>query len=125
VTCEEVRPFLPELAEGDLRAAGPVEAHLVSCRSCSADLECYRALLVRLAALRHEVVDPPEGFLGRALALTPASRWRILSRRVATDERVQVAAASLGALLVGAAAVGLLRRRAARRPAPAARSDAA
>jgi hypothetical protein len=125
VRCEEVRPLLPELAEGDLRAAGQVEAHLASCRSCSAELQGYRELLYRLSALRQQVEEPPEGFLVRVLALTPASRWRILSRRVASDERIQVAAASLGALLVGAAAVGLLRRRAARRPAVVARSDAA
>jgi len=110
--CEEVRPLLPELAEGELREAGPVQAHLASCMACAADLSRYRTIMLELADLREDLVEPPDGFLERMLALAPASRWRVLTRRVATDGRVQVAAASVGGLLVGAAAIGLMRRRA-------------
>jgi anti-sigma factor RsiW len=110
--CEEVRRMLPELAEGELREAGPVEAHLASCLACTAELSRYRAMVLELAALRGDLVEPPEGFLERMLALAPSSRWRVLTRRVATDGRIRVAAASVGGLLVGAAAVGLMRRRA-------------
>jgi anti-sigma factor RsiW len=119
--CEEVRPVLPELAEGDLREAGPVEAHLASCAACTAELSRYRSLVLELAALREDLVETPEGFLGRLLALAPPPRWHVLTRRVATDGRVQMAAVSVGGLLVGAAAIGLMKRRADRpRTEPAA-----
>lgn len=110
--CEEVRRVLPELAEGDVREVGPVEAHLASCVACTAELSRYRTTVLELAALREDLVEPPDGFLERMLALAPASRWRVLTRRVATDGRVQLAAASVGGLLVGAAAIRLMKRRA-------------
>ena len=113
--CEEVRPLLAELAEGKLQVAGPVQSHLAACAACSHELRRYRAIVLELATLREDLLEPPAGFLQRVLALTPTSRWRVLSRRAATDPRLQVAAASMGGLLVGAAAVGLLRRRSARR----------
>jgi anti-sigma factor RsiW len=123
--CEEVRQLLPELAEGELREAGPVEAHLASCVACSGELRRYRMIVLELASLRENLVEPADGFLERMLALAPASRWRVLTRRAATDGRVQVAAASVGGLLVGAAALGLMRRRAARRdPSGPATADA-
>ena len=115
--CEDVRPLLNELAEGELREAGPVEEHLATCDGCSAELRRNRTIVLELAALREDLLDPPDGFLETILALTPSSRWRVLTRRAATDGRVQVAAASVGGLLVGAAALGLLRRRAIRRSA--------
>src|SRR5438128_9036597 len=125
MTCEEVRPLLSELAEGELREAGPVEAHVASCAACSAELERYRMILRELAALREDLVEPADGFLERILALAPASRWRVLSRRVATDRRVRVAAGSVGGLLVGVAAISMVRRRAARRaPSSSATADA-
>jgi anti-sigma factor RsiW len=110
--CEDVRRVLPELAGGELREAGPLEVHLASCARCTAELSRYRSVVLELAALRADLVEPPDGFLERVLALAPSSRWRVLTRRVATDGRVQVAAASVGGLLVGAAAIGLMRRRA-------------
>jgi anti-sigma factor RsiW len=115
--CEDVRPLLPELAEGELREAGPVEAHLASCATCPAELDRYRAMLSSLGSMRYELIEPPRGFQDRMLALAPTSRWRILTRRLASDERVQLAAVSVGGLLVGAAAIGLLRRRSSRKVA--------
>lgn len=113
--CEEVRPLLAELAEGELRVAGPVQRHLAACAACSNELRRYRAIVLELATLREDLLEPPAGFLEGVLALVPPSRWRVLSRRAATDPRLQVAAASMGGLLMGAAAIGLLRRRSARR----------
>jgi hypothetical protein len=71
--------------------------------------------LVQLSALREEVLEPPVGALDRALARVPAWRWRLLSRRVVVDQRLRYAALSVGGVVVGAVAIGLLRRRAARR----------
>ncbi len=113
--CEEVRPLLPDLAEGVPREAGEVEAHLATCAACSSDLASYRSIVLELGALRTEVTEPPPGFLGRVLAEVPDSVQRSMLRRFAADERVQYAALSLGGALVGAAAIGLLWRRSIRR----------
>jgi anti-sigma factor RsiW len=106
--------LLPDVAGGTPPAVD-VEAHLGSCPACSAELGRYRATLVQLSALREEVLEPPVGALDRALARVPAWRWRLLSRRVVVDERLRYAALSVGGVVVGAVAIGLLRRRAARR----------
>ena len=113
--CEEVRPLLPELAEGVPREAGEVERHLVTCASCSADLERYRNLMAEMGALRDVLAEPPPGFLGRMLEHVPDAARRSVLKRVASDERFQYAAFSFGGALVGAAAIGLLWRRSARR----------
>ena len=113
--CDEVRPLLPELAEGAVREAGEVEAHLASCPACSAELGRYRAVMVQLSALRDDLVEPPVGAVDRALARVPAWRRGLLSRRAVADPRVRVAALSVGGVMLGAVAIGLLRRRSARR----------
>jgi anti-sigma factor RsiW len=112
--CEQVRPLMPELAEG-LPAEAEVERHLATCASCSADLQGYRSIVAEMAALRDVVTEPPPGFLGRVLAEVPDAARRSVLKRVASDERFQYAALSLGGALVGAAAIGLLWRRSARR----------
>jgi hypothetical protein len=111
--CEDVRPLLPELAEGRLRESGPAEVHLAACAVCSSELARYRELMAMTAALRHETIEPPPGLLD--LILTQAPERRPLVRRVAGDERFQHAALSLGGVVVGATAVGLLWWRLARR----------
>jgi hypothetical protein len=113
--CEEVGQLLPELAVGNLREAGEVERHLASCAGCSADLRRYRTLLVEMSSLRDVVAEPGPEFLQRMLSSIPERDWRTMLHRVASDERVHVAAVSLGAVL-GAAAIGLLWWRSARRP---------
>ncbi len=112
--CEQVRPLMPELAEGVLPDA-EVERHLARCASCSAQLEGYRGLVAEMGALREVVIEPPPGFLGRVLAEVPDAVRPSVLKRVASDERFQYAAFSLGGALVGAAAMGLLWRRSARR----------
>lgn len=113
--CDEVRPLLPELAEGVVREAGEVEAHLASCPACSAELGRYRATVAQLSALRDDLAEPPPGAVDRALARVPAWRRGLLSRRATADPRVRVAALSVGGVMLGAVAIGLLRRRSARR----------
>ena len=112
--CEEVRPLLPELAEGIPREAGAVEVHLVTCAACSAELARYRMIILELSALREVLSEPSEGFLGRVLAQIPESTWRALVQRVASDERLHYAVLSLGGAVVGATAIGLLWWRAKR-----------
>jgi hypothetical protein len=113
--CEEVRPLLPELAEGGLRPAGPVEVHLSTCAECSEELRRYRSVVLALAELRDGLEEAPAALLDRILAQMPETDRRRVLVRVATDERVQHAALSLGGVVVGATAVGLLWWRAARR----------
>jgi Putative zinc-finger len=113
--CEEVRPLLAELAEGNLREAGEVERHLASCAACSAELGRYRTLLVEMSSLRDVVEEPGPQFLQRVLSSIPERSWRTTVHRVAADERVHVAAVSMGGALLGATAVGLLWWRSARR----------
>ncbi|HEX8100169.1 MAG TPA: hypothetical protein VF660_08210 [Actinomycetota bacterium] len=113
--CEEVRPLIPELAEGLPREAGEVELHLETCVACSAELERYRSVVLALGALQDVVMEPPAGFLDRTLAQVREGPRRSVMSRVATDGRLQYAALSLGGALVGAAAIGLLWRRSARR----------
>ena len=112
---DEVRPLIPELAEGLPREAGEVQLHLETCASCSAELEQYRSIVLELGVLRDVVAEPPAGFLDRALAQVEDGPRRSVLKRVAADERLQYAALSLGGALVGAAAIGLLWRRSARR----------
>ncbi|HEX2090421.1 MAG TPA: hypothetical protein VHI54_10935 [Actinomycetota bacterium] len=118
--CEQVRPHLPELAEG-IPAEPEVERHLATCSSCSAEIQAYRSIVAEMGALRDVVTEPPPGFLGRVLAEVPYMSRRSVIKRVASDERFQYAAFSLGGALVGAAAIGLLWRRSARRSVAVAR----
>jgi hypothetical protein len=117
--CDEVRPLLAELAEGNLREAGEAERHLASCAGCSAEFARYRTVVVEMAALREVLAEPPPGFLERVLSEIPERTWRTVVHRAASDERVHYAALSLGGVAVGATAIALLwRRRAARRSLP-------
>lgn len=115
--CEEVRPQLPELAEGGPRSAGPLQEHLVGCEACSTDLAELRSVVLELGNIRELVVDPPEDFLGKLLEEMPehAELRPGVVRRVAQREGVQYAAFSLGGAVIGATAIGLLWWRAAKR----------
>src|SRR6266496_6641039 len=106
--CEEIRPLLPELAEGMPREAGAVEVHLATCAACSAGLARYRSIILELTALREVLAEPSEGFLARVLAQIPESHWRALVQRMAADERLHYAVFSLGGAVVGATAIGLI-----------------
>jgi hypothetical protein len=113
--CEEVRPVIPEIAEGALRVAGPTEEHLASCPGCGSDLARYQRILLELSLLRDEVIEPPKGLLGALLAELPEYQRRRLIHRMVADERMQHAAFSLGGAVLGATAIALLWWRAVRR----------
>ena len=113
--CEDVRPLLPELAEGGPRPVGPVEVHLSSCPDCSEEFRRYRSVVMSLAELRDGLEEAPAALLDQILAQIPEAERRRVLVRVASDERVQHAALSLGGVAVGATAVALLWWRAVRR----------
>ncbi|MGH2673899.1 MAG: anti-sigma factor family protein [Actinomycetota bacterium] len=93
------------------------EVHLATCPQCAGELARYREVVAAVASLRDEVEEPPFGFSERVVAhvLETEGRWTGRVRRLAQDRRVHVAAASVGGAIVGAGAIGLLWRRAARR----------
>src|SRR6266542_2768123 len=118
MTCEQVRPLLPELAEGGPRTAGPVEVHLASCPACSRELARYRSLILGLGGLRESDLEPPEALLARLLVELPAQLGlgrHGFVRRASSQERLQHGALFLGGAVVGVNVVGLLWWRAARR----------
>ena len=115
--CEEVRPILPELAEGGPRPTGEVQAHISECRTCATELGQLREVVLRMGTMRVRFEEPPPGFVGRVLetvadapAVSPG-----LVRRVTDSDRFQYAAFSLGGAVVGAGAIGLLWWRRSRR----------
>ena len=113
--CEDVRGALPELAESGVRPSRRFRSHLAGCPSCAEELRRYGSILLALAAMREEMIEPAEGFLGRILAQIPDPARRGLIRRVAADERVYRAAFSFGGAAVGATAIAILWWRAAHR----------
>jgi hypothetical protein len=129
VRCEEVRELLPELAEPGPRPAGPVEAHLAGCPSCSAGLTVYHDLLTSLAAAREIDIEPPADYLDRTLRAVRFGMWTsrvpsIADVRRASDRvgatlarapRAGYALASLGGAAVGATAIALVWWRVAKR----------
>ena len=115
--CEEVRPILPELAEGGAPPAGRIQDHIAGCLACATELGQLRDVVLRMEAMRFRFEEPPAGFLGRVLttvAEAPAFSPSLV-RRVAGSERFQYAAFSLGGAVVGAGAIGLLWWRRSRR----------
>jgi hypothetical protein len=112
--CEAVRPLLPEFAESAPRS-GPYAAHVAGCSRCAGELGRYRSVLMGMAALRGEFVAPPDGFLAEVLSAVPEVEPRSTIHRVAADERIRRVAFSIGGVVVGATAIGLLWRVAARK----------
>src|SRR5712691_2371206 len=106
--CEDVRRALPELAESGARPSRRIRSHLAGCPDCAEELRRYGSILLALAAMRDEVIEPAEGFLSRILAQIPDPARQGLIRRVAADERVYRAAFSVGGAAVGATAIAIL-----------------
>jgi hypothetical protein len=90
-----------------------LEVHLASCAECAGELARYRDLFAEMASLRYDLESVPPGFSEAILARVVELDHRLGERifRVAHDQRVQVAAGAI----VGAAAIGLIWWRAARR----------
>ena len=72
-----------------------------------------------MGSLRQHLEETPPGFTAGVLALVAAAEqgWGERVLRVAHDPRAHVAAASFGGLLLGAAAIGVIWWRTARRRA--------
>jgi hypothetical protein len=94
-----------------------LEVHLATCSDCSGELAQYKGLLGSMASLRYQLEETPPGFAAGILALVAATEqgWGERVVRVVNDPRAHVAAASVGGLLLGAAAIGVIWWRAARR----------
>lgn len=93
-----------------------LEVHLVTCSDCAGELAEYRGILSTLGSLRHNTEATPPGFTAGILALVAAEQgWADRALRVVHDPRAHVAAASVGGLILGAVAIGLIWWRAARR----------
>lgn len=69
MNCEEVAPYLPGVAGGELGGDTIrwVEAHVAGCASCAAEASRFRALAGGLAALTARDIPPP-AFLADAIA---------------------------------------------------------
>jgi anti-sigma factor RsiW len=95
-----------------------VDVHLATCPECATELARYREVIAAVGVLGETLEPAPAHLPDQVLAHVLASerRWVGRARRVVHDRRVYVAAASLGGALVGAGAIALLWRRAARRP---------
>lgn len=90
-----------------------LEVHLASCAECAGELARYRDLFSAMGSLRYDLEDMPFGLTDAILARIVEIDHRLGGRifKVAHDHRVQVAAGAI----VGAAAIGLIWWRAARR----------
>lgn len=110
--CEEVRDLLPAYSGGELRDAGELEVHLVTCEGCSTELARYRELGHAMRSLAVRVEEPSAALRTRLLDAVPEKRLRDDVRRIV---REYPQAVSLGSAALGAAAIGLLWWRAARR----------
>jgi hypothetical protein len=121
--CEEARAVLPEYVGEDEPFPREMEVHLATCAGCAAEERAYREALAEVAAIGAETEPVPPRLLGEVLSgLTRPDRVRGLARRLAHDRstpyvRARYAAASLGGVVVGAAAIAIIRRRTARRAA--------
>ncbi|MGH2728665.1 MAG: anti-sigma factor family protein [Actinomycetota bacterium] len=131
MNCEQVSPYLPGLAGGELgvETVRWVEAHIGGCASCGREAARYRALASGLATLEAREIEPP-AYLAEAIAerVRDERRRRFLPippvvspeiARVVADNRDAIVSA--GAVLVAAGAALAVWRaaRSARRPRPA------
>lgn len=112
MTHDEALALLPSYTAGELDVAGELEVHLAGCASCSSELARYRELTYSLRALRSRVQEPTPALQERILAMIPPRRVRDDVRRIVREHPQAV---SLGTAALGAAAIGLLWWRAARR----------
>ena len=90
-----------------------LEVHLATCAECAGELARYRDLFAAMGSLRYHLEQVPPGFTDAVLARVVELDHRLGERifKVAHDHRAQVAAGAI----VGAAAIGLIWWRAARR----------
>jgi anti-sigma factor RsiW len=115
MNCEQVVPYLPGIAGGELGAETTrwVEAHVAGCESCRAESARFRALASGLATLNAREIEPP-AFLAQAIAERVRSdrRRRFLPvppvvspeiARVLADNRDAIVSAGAALVAAGAA----------------------
>lgn len=122
MNCEQVAPYLPGVAGGELggETLRWVDAHLQTCASCRADAARFNAVATGLVALRetHDPVPPAfmveqilEGVRSehqrRYLPIPPVVPAELV--RVLSDNRDAIGTAA-GVALAGVAAYALMRR---------------
>ena len=119
--CEEVQALLPAYVGEDEPYPHDLEVHLATCSECAAEDARYREVIRATGSLRF-VTDPvPAGMVEAVMdRLVRADVVALgLLRRVAHDPRARYAAASIGGVMLGAATIAILWRRAARKAAAA------
>ena len=100
MTCLQLDELIEAIAEGE-RPSAEVEAHMATCRRCTASLTLARALDRTLTA--REVPVPPQGFTARVMQQVGQERWR-------TEQIVDIGfniaiAIGVGLITVGAVAL--------------------
>lgn len=122
--CDQAIASLPRFVGEAEPYPHELEVHLATCGGCAAEERAYAEVLDAAQRMRFETEDPPVHLRNVVMAgLTrPDLRLRGAARRMAHDPRpryaaTRYAAVSLGGMVVGAAAIALIRRRGARRPA--------
>jgi len=121
MNCDQVAPYLPGVAGGELghETLRWVDAHLESCASCRAEAGRYRSVSAGLVALREREPSPPAFLVDAILegvrneterrylpvpAMIPAELLRLVQ-----DNREAIASAA-GLALAAGAAYALWRR---------------
>ena len=123
MTCDQITPYLPGYAGGDLRLETQrlVEAHVASCSTCAAEALRLEHVTGTLAALRTREIEPPPMMLGSILESIPDHRARRLFPpivppqvapdliRVVQDNREAIASVGATAVVAAGAAYALWR----------------
>jgi len=121
MNCEQVAPYLPGVAGGELgdETLRWVDGHLASCASCRADALRYRSVSAGLLALRENEPAPPAFLVDSIVERVRAdSQRRYLPvspmipaelARLVQDNREALASAA-GVALAAGAAYALWRR---------------
>ena len=120
--CDQITPYLPGYAGGDLRpdTARIVTKHVASCTSCRADLARLERVQVGLSTIAQREVVPPPYLVDAILEQTAElPRRRVLApvlplpleevARVVSDHRETIASAGAAALVAAGAAYALDR----------------
>ena len=120
--CDQIRPYLPGFAGGDLRpdTANVVSEHLAGCKMCSSEAASLERVRAGLALVAEREIEPPAGLLEDILERTaePAHR-RVLApllpipidevARLVSDHRDTIASAAGVAVVAAGAAYALWR----------------
>jgi anti-sigma factor RsiW len=120
--CDQIRPYLPGFAGGDLRpdTANVVSEHLAGCNVCSSEAASLARVRAGLALVAEREIEPPAGLLEDILERTaePAHR-RVLApllpipidevARLVSDHRDTIASAAGVAVVAAGAAYALWR----------------